>query len=190
VRRVQTEGELSAVRRSIVRGVPFGGPRWTKRTIVELGLESTIRPAAVPRRLPAALILSSDPITALALPKVVAKSWSAKNIFRPVRVTRSPLAVHRRYIVITLAQQRRLVEASQTPPRTTFRSASSPRSRGVMGEAKNALAHRLCALVKTAELERPKAFHFAPLVRINLSADRPISSPLTTRSLTIRPGPV
>jgi len=48
-RRVQTEGELSAVRRSIVRGVPFGGPRWTMRIIAELGLESNIRPRGRPK---------------------------------------------------------------------------------------------------------------------------------------------
>jgi len=50
VRRVQTEAELSAVRRSIVRGVPFGGPRTTKGTIAELGLESSMQPQGRPRK--------------------------------------------------------------------------------------------------------------------------------------------
>ena len=49
VRRAQTEGELQALRRSVQRGVPYGGPRWTKRTIAELGLEMTIRPRGRPK---------------------------------------------------------------------------------------------------------------------------------------------
>jgi putative transposase len=50
VRKPQTEGELSALRRSIARGVPFGGPRWTKRAVAELGLESTLRPRGRPKK--------------------------------------------------------------------------------------------------------------------------------------------
>lgn len=50
VNRPQTEGELEAVRKSIARGIPFGGPRWTKRTIEQLGLEATVRPRGRPKK--------------------------------------------------------------------------------------------------------------------------------------------
>jgi putative transposase len=50
VRSVQTEGELAAIRRSVNRGVPWGGPRWTKRVIKELGLETTLRPRGRPKK--------------------------------------------------------------------------------------------------------------------------------------------
>lgn len=45
----QTEAELAALRTSIQRGTPFGGPRWTKRAALELGLESSLRPRGRPR---------------------------------------------------------------------------------------------------------------------------------------------
>jgi putative transposase len=46
----QTEAELSAIRRSIQRGSPFGDDVWTKKTIRRMGLETTIRPRGRPRK--------------------------------------------------------------------------------------------------------------------------------------------
>jgi putative transposase len=42
----QTDVELVALRRSVERGVPYGGRTWQRRTITELGVEGTLRPAA------------------------------------------------------------------------------------------------------------------------------------------------
>lgn len=50
VNSVQTEGELSAIRRSIQRGSPFGDPDWTAKTAAALDLESTLRPQGRPRK--------------------------------------------------------------------------------------------------------------------------------------------
>ncbi len=44
----QTEGELEALRRSVVRGAPFGEADWQQRTAKRLGLQSALR-AAVDR---------------------------------------------------------------------------------------------------------------------------------------------
>jgi len=44
-----TASELEAVRRSVVRGAPFGSPNWTKKMASRLGLESTLRPRGRPR---------------------------------------------------------------------------------------------------------------------------------------------
>ena len=52
----QTEGELEALRRSVVRGTPFGDATWQERTAKELGLESTLRPRGRPRKSPPAPI--------------------------------------------------------------------------------------------------------------------------------------
>jgi putative transposase len=49
VARPQTDAELVALRRSVQRGVPYGGERWQKKTIRSLGLESTVRPRGRPR---------------------------------------------------------------------------------------------------------------------------------------------
>jgi putative transposase len=46
----QTEAELEAVRRSVIRGLPFGGDAWTQRTARRLGLESTLRPRGRPKQ--------------------------------------------------------------------------------------------------------------------------------------------
>lgn len=43
VNQPQTEAEVEAVRRSIVRGQPFGSDTWSKRTATRLGLTSTLR---------------------------------------------------------------------------------------------------------------------------------------------------
>jgi putative transposase len=39
----QSEGELEALRRSVVRGAPYGEAAWQERTAKRLGLESTLR---------------------------------------------------------------------------------------------------------------------------------------------------
>ena len=46
----ETEAELAALRQSIVRGAPFGGERWQKRTAKALGLESSLQPRGRPRK--------------------------------------------------------------------------------------------------------------------------------------------
>lgn len=49
VNQPQTDAELVAVRKSIVRGTPFGDDKWTSNTAVRLSLESTTRPRGRPR---------------------------------------------------------------------------------------------------------------------------------------------
>jgi putative transposase len=46
----QTEAEMAAIRRSIHRGSPFGSPRWTEKTVADLGLETTLKPRGRPRK--------------------------------------------------------------------------------------------------------------------------------------------
>jgi len=46
----QTEAELSAVRRSVHRGCPFGETTWSAAMVRRLGLESTIRPRGRPKK--------------------------------------------------------------------------------------------------------------------------------------------
>jgi putative transposase len=53
VNRPQTEAELEAVRRSVVRGRPFGSAAWERQTAARLGLEYTLRPRGRPRKKPA-----------------------------------------------------------------------------------------------------------------------------------------
>jgi putative transposase len=45
----QTEAELEAIRRSVIRGQPYGDDAWVKRTARRLGLESTLRPRGRPK---------------------------------------------------------------------------------------------------------------------------------------------
>ena len=45
-----TERELEAVRRSVARGQPYGGERWTERMATRLGLASTLRPRGRPKK--------------------------------------------------------------------------------------------------------------------------------------------
>jgi len=52
VNQPQTDAELSALRRSVNRGAPFGDSNWTKRIVQRLGLEVTIRPRGRPNRTP------------------------------------------------------------------------------------------------------------------------------------------
>ena len=44
----QTEAELEALRRSVVRSSPFGEASWQERTAKRLGLQSTLRPRGRP----------------------------------------------------------------------------------------------------------------------------------------------
>ncbi|MBI3758545.1 MAG: transposase [Deltaproteobacteria bacterium] len=44
----ETEAELAALRRSVLRGVPFGTAAWQKTTSKRLGLESTLKPMGRP----------------------------------------------------------------------------------------------------------------------------------------------
>jgi putative transposase len=48
----QTEAELEGLRRSVVRGRPFGGEPWIEEIIQPLGLEYTLRPRGRPRKQP------------------------------------------------------------------------------------------------------------------------------------------
>jgi putative transposase len=45
-----TEVELAAVRSSVLRGKPYGGPSWSDRAVRRLGLESTLRPRGRPKK--------------------------------------------------------------------------------------------------------------------------------------------
>ena len=50
VNQAQTQGEVDAVRRSLVRGMPFGSLTWTNKTARRLGLQSTLRPRGRPKK--------------------------------------------------------------------------------------------------------------------------------------------
>jgi len=50
VNRAETEEELDALRRCVARGQPFGERTWLRRTLVRLGLESSVRPRGRPRK--------------------------------------------------------------------------------------------------------------------------------------------
>ena len=52
VNKPQTEDEIAAMQRSLARGTPFGGERWTERIAERLGLESTLNPRGRPRKYP------------------------------------------------------------------------------------------------------------------------------------------
>lgn len=49
VNQPQTEAEVDAIRRSILRGCPFGNGAWVQRTAASLDLESTLRPRGRPK---------------------------------------------------------------------------------------------------------------------------------------------
>ena len=49
----QTDAEVSALRRSVNRGAPFGDSDWTKRIVKRLGLEVTLRPRGRPKQVQA-----------------------------------------------------------------------------------------------------------------------------------------
>jgi putative transposase len=50
VNRPETEGELMALRRCVVRGAPYGDPLWQERTAAALGLQSALRERGRPRK--------------------------------------------------------------------------------------------------------------------------------------------
>jgi len=50
VNRGQRAADEEAVRKSVQRGTPLGGERWTTTTAERLGLESTLRPRGRPRK--------------------------------------------------------------------------------------------------------------------------------------------
>lgn len=50
VNRPETEKELEAIRRSAIRGQPFGNSSWQEKTAKALGLESTFRHRGRPRK--------------------------------------------------------------------------------------------------------------------------------------------
>ncbi len=45
-----SESELAAIRKSCVRGTPYGSPDWIANTAKKLGLESTLRPPGRPKK--------------------------------------------------------------------------------------------------------------------------------------------
>ncbi len=49
VNRPETDAELERLRRSVVRGAPFGDVEWQRRTAARLGLQSTLNPRGRPR---------------------------------------------------------------------------------------------------------------------------------------------
>jgi putative transposase len=50
VQKPQTEAELAVLRRSVLRGSPYGDTAWQKRTARRLGLEHTLRPRGRPKK--------------------------------------------------------------------------------------------------------------------------------------------
>jgi len=52
VQQALTAEELVLLRRSVLRGTPFGDPKWQQRIVAKLGLESTVRPRGRPRKTP------------------------------------------------------------------------------------------------------------------------------------------
>jgi putative transposase len=50
VNRPETEAELEAIRRSVVRGCPFGTERWQRQTATRLGLAHTLRSRGRPKK--------------------------------------------------------------------------------------------------------------------------------------------
>jgi putative transposase len=50
VNQPQTEGELEAIRRSVIRSQPYGSDDWVQRTARSLGLESTLRSRGRPKK--------------------------------------------------------------------------------------------------------------------------------------------
>ena len=57
VNRPQSEAELAAIRRSIQRGQPYGGEKWTQKVTKQLGLEHTFRPRGRPKK-----VTSENPV--------------------------------------------------------------------------------------------------------------------------------
>ena len=74
VNQPQTEAELKAIRRYLVRGSPYGRDDWMARTAESLGLESTLRPRNRPKDLQTNNIYANPayaqvmPLTRLSFP--------------------------------------------------------------------------------------------------------------------------
>jgi putative transposase len=60
VKEPQTKAEVEAVRRSVVRGSPYGSLAWQLRTARRLGLESSLRPRGRPKKKPSPAVDASD----------------------------------------------------------------------------------------------------------------------------------
>jgi putative transposase len=54
VNKPETESELAALRRSVLRGAPYGDEWWQQQTAKALGLESALRSPGRPRKQKAA----------------------------------------------------------------------------------------------------------------------------------------
>ena len=50
VNKPASESELAAIRKSCVRGTPYGSPDWISKTASKLGLESTLRKPGRPKK--------------------------------------------------------------------------------------------------------------------------------------------
>ncbi len=50
VNKAETESELASLRRSVLRGAPYGDERWQRQTAKTLGLESALRSPGRPRK--------------------------------------------------------------------------------------------------------------------------------------------
>jgi putative transposase len=50
VNQAQSAAELEALRRSVVRGMPYGSEAWTQRVVRSLDLEFTVRPRGRPKK--------------------------------------------------------------------------------------------------------------------------------------------
>ncbi len=50
INEAEDPGQLAALRHSVNRGTPWGGPIWAKRTAARLGLEASLRPRGRPRK--------------------------------------------------------------------------------------------------------------------------------------------
>ncbi len=50
VNKPQTKAEVAAIRKSVVRGSPFGDNAWTKSSVARLGLERTMRSRGRPKK--------------------------------------------------------------------------------------------------------------------------------------------
>jgi putative transposase len=50
VNQPQTQAEVEALGRCVVRGTPYGSDRWVKQTAARLELATTLRPRGRPRK--------------------------------------------------------------------------------------------------------------------------------------------
>ena len=50
VNKVETEAELTSLRHSVRRGLPYGDDQWTRSSAVRLGLQTTTRPRGRPKK--------------------------------------------------------------------------------------------------------------------------------------------